>query len=95
MMNNDAIPPDRNRLAVERFGHPYDTLSAWARSEIDRDTYAAPEEEKPPVRVSEVLNENKNLKRTIEDLHEENGILWEENEELKLQLYRWENEGGI
>jgi hypothetical protein len=92
---------DKNELARIRFGSSYDSLSAFGQSEIDRELtpdltpYRTVESEQPPLRVADVLEENRRLKQAVEDLQDENADLWNENQELRIASNRWEDEGGL
>jgi hypothetical protein len=91
---HQSLDPDE--VAQQMFGANYAHLSAWGRATVDhtigkmygldRPKVNAPHNQTLPNVQGSLLADNERLARIVEDLQQENAELWEENQELRVQL---------
>lgn len=82
-------------IAEKMFGSPFASLSAWGKASVKHvagrmdlldKKVDAPWNQSLATRQASLLAENERLAKLVEDLTIENHELWEENEQLRMQV---------
>ena len=80
---------DKDEVAERMFNAPYSRLSAWGRNHVDgvmaKFDLLAPAHS-ATLKENNPLADTEKLAKELEDLRLENSDLWDQNQELKLEL---------
>lgn len=86
-MEKEALSKERDRVSNELFGVVYTSISEWGKIAVDALIITANKGVEPPIENNLELRVA-NLEDQLEQARLENMDLWEENEEMKLEMLK-------